>query len=211
MYHQLWLYVLIMSRTRFRVNLHSLVAWMSRNFLLERGTISEVWVTATGLEPTTTYFVNEHSTIWPNWTNDWAELRVLICTVQLTVCSCHVTYAFGSESTLYICLNFKEPRAQNRCDIGSLTDCNWTRTQNYLFRKRTFNHLAQLTKWLSLILSTYLYCAFDCMFLSCHARVSEWIHVLYLSECQGAPCSKQAWYLNFKWLQRDSNPQPLSS
>ena len=25
--------------------------------------------------------------------------------LHLTVCSCHVTYAFQSESTLYICLN----------------------------------------------------------------------------------------------------------
>ena len=32
-----WLYVLIMSRTCFRVNRHSIVAWMSRNSLLERG------------------------------------------------------------------------------------------------------------------------------------------------------------------------------
>ena len=31
-----------MSRSRFRVNLRSIVAWMSRNFLLEAGAISEV-------------------------------------------------------------------------------------------------------------------------------------------------------------------------
>ena len=30
-YLYLWLYVIIMSRTRFRVNLHSIVTWMSRN------------------------------------------------------------------------------------------------------------------------------------------------------------------------------------
>ena len=36
------LHVLIMSRTRFRVNPHSIVVWMSRNFLLETGSISEV-------------------------------------------------------------------------------------------------------------------------------------------------------------------------
>ena len=30
----IWLYVIIMSRRRFRGNLHSLVAWMSRNSLL---------------------------------------------------------------------------------------------------------------------------------------------------------------------------------
>ena len=32
------LYVLIMSRTSFRVNSHSMIAWMSRNSLLETGT-----------------------------------------------------------------------------------------------------------------------------------------------------------------------------
>ena len=36
------------------------------------------------------------------------------------------------------------------------------------------------------------------MFLSCHVRVSEWIHTLYLPECQGTPCSKQARKLKFK-------------
>ena len=25
----------------------------------------------------------------------------------------------------------------------------------------------------------------DCMFLSCHVRVWEWIHTLWLPECQG--------------------------
>ena len=37
-----WLYVLIMSRTRFRVNPYSIVAWISRNSLLEAGAISKV-------------------------------------------------------------------------------------------------------------------------------------------------------------------------
>ena len=31
----IWLYVLVMSRTRFRVNPHSIAAWMSRNSLFE--------------------------------------------------------------------------------------------------------------------------------------------------------------------------------
>ena len=47
--------------------------------------------------------------------------------------------------------------------------------------------------------------------LSCHVHVSECIHSLQLPECQGTPYSKQARYLNFTWLKRDSNPQPLSS
>ena len=46
--------LLVMSRTRFRVNPHSIVAWMPRNSLLEAGAKSEGDVTATGLETRTT-------------------------------------------------------------------------------------------------------------------------------------------------------------
>ena len=71
----------------------------------------------------------------------------------LTVCSCHVMYAFQSESTLYSCLNVKELLARSRRKIWRLSDCKWTRTQNCLVRKRTLNHLAKRlsvrlqTKW----------------------------------------------------------------
>ena len=57
-------------------------------------------------------------------------------------------------------------------------ECNWTRTHNHFVHKQTLNHLAKLAKWLSCVVSTYLYGAFDCMFLSCHVRVSAWIHIL---------------------------------
>ena len=50
----------------------------------------------------------------------------------------------------------------------------------------------------------------DCMLLSCHVRVPEWAYTLKLLECQGTTCWKEAWYLKFKWQQRDSNLQPLS-
>ena len=70
----------------------------------------------------------------------------------MSVCSCHVTYTFQSESTLYSCLNVRELLAQGRRKIWNLSDCNWTRTQNHLVCKRTLNHLAKLsvrlqTKW----------------------------------------------------------------
>ena len=64
--------------------------------------------------------------------------------INKTVCSYHVTYAFQSESTLYSCLNVKEVLARNRCIIWSLSDCNWTRTQNHLACKWAFNHLDKL-------------------------------------------------------------------
>ena len=88
----IWLYVLIVSHTRFRVNPDSIVAQISKNSLIEAGAKSE------------------------------------------------------------------------------LSDCNWTRTHNHLVHKRTLNHLAKLAKWLSCVVSLYLYGAFDCIFLSCHVH-----------------------------------------
>ena len=97
---------------------------------------------------------------------------------SLTICYYHVTYAFQREPTLYGCLNVKELLTQNRHEIWSLTDWNGAKNHNHLFRKRTLNHLAKLIKSLSCVVSTYLYGVFNCMFLSCRVRVSEWIHTL---------------------------------
>ena len=83
-----------------------------------------------------------------------------------------------SEFTLHTCLNIKELLAWSRRKICKLRDSNWSRSQNHLVFKRTLKHLTKLAKWLSCVLSTYMYGAFDCMFLSCHVRISEWIHTL---------------------------------
>ena len=94
---------------------------------------------------------------------------VLICSVHLTVCSCHVSYSF---SELIHTLELpQELLARSSCKIWRWNDCNWTRTQNHLVLKRALNHLDKRTKWLSVVLSTYLYGAFDCMFSSCHVRI----------------------------------------
>ena len=69
------------------------------------------------------------------------------------------------KSLKYFC----ETKASNL--LLGLSDCNGTRTHNHLVYKRTLNHLAKLAKWLSCVVSTYLYSAFDCMFLSCHVGV----------------------------------------
>ena len=34
---------------------------------------------------------------------------------------------------------------------------NWTRTHNHLVHKRTLNHFAKLARWLTCVVSTYLY------------------------------------------------------
>ena len=191
------------------MNPHSILSWMSRNSLLKTGAISEVEVTATELESTIAQFINELSTISPNWQNDWTDLWALICSVHLTVSYYHVTYAFQSESTGYICLNVKELLVRTRRDTWSLSDYNATRTHNHLVRKGKLKHLAKLTKQMSWIVSTYLYSAFDIMFSLYLVLVWEWIHTLYWPECQGTFCSKQALYLKFNWLQEDSNHKHL--
>ena len=130
----IWLYVIIMSRTNSRLSPHTIVCWMSRNYLLEAGAISEVLVTATRFEPKTSWFLNKHSTIYSNRSNDWAVLWALICMVHLTVCYYHVKYESQRESI--VCLNVKELLARIRCHIWGLNDSNEIRTQNHLVWKQ---------------------------------------------------------------------------
>ena len=134
---------------------------------------------------------------------------LFFCTVHLTECSCHVTYAFPSESKLYSCLNVKELHARNKRYVWGLSDYNWTWTLNHLVPKRTTDSLTKLTKWSSFVVNICLYSVFICMFLSCSVRFSEWIQTLQLPECQDTLCSKQAWYLKFRWLPLNLESQHL--
>ena len=61
--------------------------------------------------------------------------------------SCHVTYAFQIETTLFSCLNVKELLSQSGREILSLNDCAWTRTHNHLVCKRTLSNLAKLAQF----------------------------------------------------------------
>ena len=124
---QHWLYVLIMSCMHFRVNPHSIVAWMSRNSLLKTGVKSEVLSDCNRTQT--------HNHLLHKWTldhlaklafiNDWAVLWVFISMVHLTVCSYHVMNAFQLESALYSCLNVKELLAWNRYEIWSFEWLQW--------------------------------------------------------------------------------------
>ena len=44
---------------------------------------------------------------------------------------------------------------QTRNKLSTLSDCNWTRTQNHLVLKRTLNHLAKLAKRVRDMTRTY--------------------------------------------------------
>ena len=86
-----------------------------------------------------------------------------------------VTYNFQSDSTLYSLPEWQE----TPCAISEvLSDSNEIQTHNHLVCTWTLKHLAKLAKWLSCVLSTYLYSGFDCMLLSCHVQVLEWLCTL---------------------------------
>ena len=55
----------------------------------------------------------------------------------LTVCYYYDKYEFQSESTLYSCLNVKEPLARNRRVIWRLSNSNGIWTHNHLVRSQT--------------------------------------------------------------------------
>ena len=92
---------------------------------------------------------------------------------HLTVCSYLVMYAFQSESTLYMSVNFKVLLTRSRRDLLILSDCNWTRNKNHLVRKRTLNRLGKLAKWYGCFVYNYLNSALYCMLFSCQMRISE--------------------------------------
>ena len=52
--------------------------------------------------------------VWQDFTDGPLLLNLFI---NLTECSCHVAYAFESESTLYSCLSVKELLARSRREI----------------------------------------------------------------------------------------------
>ena len=65
----------------------------------------------------------------------WNVFLLLSCSISVK-----------SDSTLRNCQDIKELLAQNGCDIWKLSDCNGTRTQSHLFRKRALVHFAKLAK-----------------------------------------------------------------
>ena len=156
------------------MNLCSKVEWISRNFLLEIGAISEVWVKVTGFKPTSSYFENEESTISANKPDDWTAFWVLIYTMQLTEYCYHVTYSFrlrlqplvARMSRNFVLKTGATLRLQRQQRPGTFSS------------KRAASYLPKLLKSFSCVVSTYLYDTFDCILLSCYLRVSESVYTV---------------------------------
>ena len=106
----------------------------------------------------------------------WLSYAVSSCLYGAFDCVIIMSYtSFRVKLYSIVCLNVKEPHVWRRPQIWSLIDSNLIRF--YSVCRGTLNHLAKLAKWLSCIVSTYLYGAFDCMSLSCHVQVSGWIQI----------------------------------
>ena len=159
----IWLYVFITSCIHFRANPHSVVVWMSRKSLLKKSgklDFAPVW---------SKEFLDNQATIECWFT--LKHVREMIRTHRL---------AFMSQSNFYSCLkikysslNVKERLARKKREIWNLSNCSGNRTHYNLVPKWTFKNLAKLAKWVSCVVSTSLYGALDCMFVSCYVRVSE--------------------------------------
>ena len=85
------------------------------------------------------------------------NLESSLCVVIMSRTSISV----NPHSIVY--LNVKELLARSRRHIWSLSHSNVIQTHNHLVCKRTLNHLAKLARWLSCVVSTYLYGTFDCV------------------------------------------------
>ena len=168
--------VIIMSRTSFRVYPHSIVWLNVKDFLATSRCY--IWSLSNSNEIRTHSHLVRKRTI-----NHLVKLaKWLSCVVStylygvFIIISCRVLEWTHPPSI--VSLNTKELLLPSRCHIWSLSDISKIRTHNLLVCKRTLNHLAQLAKWLSCVVSTYLYSAFNCTLLSCHVRVSEWTQTL---------------------------------
>ena len=88
----IWLYNLIISRTRFRVNPHSIVAWLWRNLVFTLKCIRDMIITYSQMHRTDKYS-QQISIIWPVWLNGWVFIYELSGCRFEPSCS-HLTFRF---------------------------------------------------------------------------------------------------------------------
>ena len=174
-----WLCVSIISSISFRVNPHSVVPRNVKELLAPSR--CHMWNSCRRNEiRTQNYFVRKRTSKPFSQTGKISEL----CCEYLSV-RCIWPYviimprtSFGVDRHSIVYLNFKELFARSRCHSWSLSDSNQIWTHNHSVGERRVKNLTKLTNLLSCVVGNYLCRSFDCMLLSCHVRVSEWIHTL---------------------------------
>ena len=170
-----WLYVIIISGTSFRVNPHSIVCLNDKEILAP----SSCYISSLSGR---NEIPNHNHLIRKRTLDHLPKLaKWLSCLLSFYMYGAFIIMSrmsLRNNPLSIVCLNPREPLPRSRRQIWSLNDSNKIRSHNYLVCKRTLNHLAKLAEWLSCFVSTYLYGAFDCALLLCHVRVSEWIPTL---------------------------------
>ena len=124
--------------------------------------------------------VNPRTTVWLNVKQLLVRNRCHISSLSDSneIRTHNHLVSFGVSPQSLICQNVKDVLVPTRQHYWILSDNNEIQTQNHWVRKRTLNHLPKVAKWLSCVVITYLYGAFDTMLLSCHVRASEYIYTL---------------------------------
>ena len=170
------LYVILISRTSFGVNPQSIV-FLNVKELLARCR-RHIWSLNNSDEIRTDNHLVRNRTLnhlakLPKW---YLPVR---CIWQYVIIISRITFRVNPHPV--VCVNFKELLVRSRQHSWSLSDSKEVRTHNHIVGKRTRKHIARLAKWVSCVVSTYIYSAFDCMVLLCRVRVPELIQILQLA------------------------------
>ena len=149
----IWLYVLVISCTRFKGTLCS----KQEQYLKFK------WL----------QLDSDHNQLVCKQTLKHVSNLVLIWKIKP---SYQLSYSFQSESTHYGGPNFKELLLETGAIFEVSVIVTGLETKTTLFVNK---HSISYPKWfllkiLGCVVSTYLYNAFDWVFLSCHVRVPEW-------------------------------------
>ena len=126
--------------------------------------------------------------------------------------SCHVH--IQSKSTLYNCLNVKELHGRSRCEIWSLSDCNWTQTHKHLVllslervEREEITHMWRT--WGTP--QNFLLAFIDELWKTRKIRILKKLKIIAGDIIILHMCNKNHNHMRYQWLQLDSNSEPLSS
>ena len=174
---------------------------MSRNLLLERRAVSKDYVNPQHLlrKGTLKTFGQTGQVI--GWSCEYLSVQ---CIWLHVIIKSHACSRVNPDSV--ICLDIKALLARSRSHIWSLSNSKEIWTQNRSVRKRTLNYWASLAKWLSRVVSIYLYVALTVWYFYVTYEFHSESALFGLPQCRGTHCSKQVAYLKFKWQEWDLNP-----
>ena len=166
------LYVIIMSRTSFRVNPHTIFCLNVKELLVRSR--CHVWT----LSDSTQQFGQTDQMV-----ELFCEYLSVRCIWRYVIIMSRTSFRVNPHPIF--CLNVKELLASRRLHIWSLSNSKGIRTHNDLVREGTINHLAKLANWLSCVVSTYVYGTLfnHCVSIILPVWLNGWVFIYGLSGC----------------------------